>query len=182
MIMITNTFQDLTLSRLGFGAMRLPMMETDPSKIDEEQVFRMVDYALENGINYFDTAFPYHAGYSEIVLGKALARHPRESFYLATKYPGHQISDSYDPAAIFEEQLKKCGVEYFDFYLLHNVYENSVQTYMDERWGMLDYFVKQKEMGRIRHLGFSSHARPDRVLSDPAELSGLDTSGREEKI
>ena len=70
MIMITNTFQDLTLSRLGFGAMRLPMMETDPSKIDEEQVFRMVDYALENGINYFDTAFPYHAGYSEIVLGK----------------------------------------------------------------------------------------------------------------
>ena len=90
--MITNTFQDLTLSRLGFGAMRLPMMETDPSKIDEEQVFRMVDYALENGINYFDTAFPYHAGYSEIVLGKALARHPRESFYLATKYPGHQIT------------------------------------------------------------------------------------------
>lgn len=159
--MITNTFQDLTLSRLGFGAMRLPMMETDPSKIDEEQVFRMVDYALENGINYFDTAFPYHAGYSEIVLGKALARHPRESFYLATKYPGHQISDSYDPAAIFEEQLKKCGVEYFDFYLLHNVYENSVQTYMDERWGILDYFVKQKEMGRIRHLGFSSHAHPE---------------------
>ena len=159
--MITNTFQDLILSRLGFGAMRLPMMETDPSKIDEEQVFRMVDYALENGINYFDTAFPYHAGYSEIVLGKALARHPRESFCLATKYPGHQISDSYDPAAIFEEQLKKCGVEYFDFYLLHNVYENSVQTYMDERWGILDYFVKQKEMGRIRHLGFSSHAHPE---------------------
>ena len=141
--MITNTFQDLTLSRLGFGAMRLPMMKTDPSKIDEEQVFQMVDYALEHGINYFDTAFPYHAGYSEIVLGKALARHPRESFYLATKYPGHQIS------------------EYFDFYLLHNVYENSVQTYMDERWGILDYFVKQKELGRIRHLGFSSHAHPE---------------------
>lgn len=141
--------------------MRLPQLDTKPAQIDEEQVFQMVDYALEHGINYFDTAFPYHAGYSEVVLGKALARHPRESFYLATKYPGHQIASSYDPAAIFEEQLKKCGVEYFDFYLLHNVYENSVQTYMDEQWGILDYFVKQKELGRIRHLGFSSHAHPE---------------------
>ena len=159
--MIKSSFQDLTLSRLGFGAMRLPASETEASGIDEKQVFQMVDYALEHGVNYFDTAFPYHAGYSEVVLGKALARHPRESFYLATKYPGHQISDHYDPEKIFEEQLKKCGVDYFDFYLLHNVYENSVQTYRDDRWGILDYFVKQKELGRIKHLGFSSHARPD---------------------
>lgn len=190
--MITNDFKELKLSRLGFGAMRLPMLKTEPSQIDEKQVFQMVDYALENGINYFDTAYPYHAGYSEVVLGKALNRHPRESFNLATKFPGHQISDHYDPEAVFEEQLKKCGVDYFDFYLLHNVYENSVQTYMDERWGMLDYFVRQKELGRIRHLGFSSHAKPktlekfldycgDRIEFCQIQLNYLDWTLQEAK-
>ncbi len=157
--MIHNVFQELTLSRLGFGAMRLPLRED--KSVDEEQVFTMTDYALEHGVNYFDTAYPYHGGLSERILGAALARHPRESFYLATKYPGHQIAESYDPAAIFEEQLKKCGVDYFDFYLLHNVYEKSYGTYTDARWGILDYFLEQRRTGRIRHLGFSAHARPD---------------------
>ncbi len=153
-----NDFQELSLSRLGFGTMRLPQKD---GAIDEKQVFEMVDYALANGVNYFDTAYPYHGGLSEVVAGKALRRHPRDQWLLATKYPGHQIASSYNPAEIFEEQLAKCGVEYFDFYLLHNVYENSMGVYMDPQWGIIDYFREQKRLGRIRHLGFSTHARPE---------------------
>ena len=128
--MLTNEFQGKTLSRLGFGTMRLPLNSGDAADIDTEQTDRMVDYCMSHGINYFDTAYPYHGGKSELVIGKSLARYPRESFYLADKYPGHQIASSYDPAGIFEEQLKKCGVEYFDFYLLHNIYEHSLPTYL----------------------------------------------------
>lgn len=117
--MLTNIFQELTLSRLGFGAMRLPV-GTDGT-IDEKAVDEMVDMAMENGVNYFDTAWPYHGGMSEIVIGRSLGRYSRERWYLANKYPGHQIMKEYDPAVIFEKQLKKCGVEYFDFYLLHNL-------------------------------------------------------------
>ena len=147
------------LSRLGFGCMRLP--QTPEKAIDEAELQRMVDYAIAHGVNYFDTAWPYHGGHSELSIGKALAAYPRESWYLADKYPGHQIASSYNPAEIFEQQLKKCGVEYFDFYLLHNVYENSIGVYTDPKWGILDYFKEQKRLGRIRHLGFSTHARPD---------------------
>lgn len=159
--MIFTNFQNDTLSLLGFGAMRLPTNEN--GKIDESQVREMVAIAMENGVNYFDTAYPYHNGESELVMGKILSEYPRESYRLATKYPGHQIAPSYDPAAVFEEQLKKCGVEYFDFYLLHNVYENSIKTYTDPRWGILDYFREQKKNGRIRHLGFSAHGGLDTV-------------------
>lgn len=156
--MIYTNFQETKLSLLGFGTMRLPLLSNEPgSPVDEVQVGQMVEYAIEHGVNYFDTAYPYHGGESERIIGRALKKYPREQFYLATKYPGHQISKSYDPAAVFEDQLKKCGVEYFDFYLLHNVYENSIQTYTDARWGIIDYFLEQKRMGRIRHLGFSSH-------------------------
>ena len=159
--MIYRDFQNIKLSALGFGAMRLPL---NPDKsIDEPQVFEMTDYALAHGVNYFDTAYPYHASKSEIVIGQALARHPRDSFYLATKYPGHQIMDAYDPAEIFEEQLRKCGVDYFDFYLLHNVCEVSIPTYEDPRWGIIEYFLEQKARGRIRHFGISSHALPDNL-------------------
>jgi len=158
--MLTNDFQGLSLPRLGLGAMRLPLLpgQTEDTAIDETQVDQMIDYALAHGVNYFDTAHPYHGGLSERVLGRSLARYPRESWYLADKYPGHQIAQRYDPAAVFEEQLEKCGVGYFDFYLLHNVYENSIQVYMDPQWGIVDYFVEQKRLGRIRHLGFSCHA------------------------
>lgn len=152
--MIFSEFKDKKLPLLGFGAMRLPMAG---EHVDEEHVARMVDCAMEAGVNYFDTAYPYHGGESERVLGRVLAGYPRESYYLATKFPGHQISSSYDPAAVFEEQLQKCGVDYFDFYLLHNVYDKSMQTYLDPKWGILDYFVEQKKKGRIRHLGFSTH-------------------------
>ena len=147
------------LSRLGFGCMRLPL--TADKAIDEAELQKMVDYAIAQGVNYFDTAYPYHGGLSEIAIGKALKKYPRDTWFLASKYPGHQIAQSYNPGEIFEEQLKKCGVNYFDFYLLHNVYENSIGVYTDPKWGILDYFKEQVRRGRIRHLGFSSHARPD---------------------
>ena len=156
--MIYNDFQDKKLSLLGFGTMRLPTHAD--GQIDEAQVKEMTRYAIEHGVNYFDTAYPYHGGDSERVIGKILSEYPRDSYYLATKYPGHQIlSNGYNPAEIFEKQLKKCGVEYFDFYLLHNVYEKSIETYLDPRWGIIDYFKEQKRLGRIKHLGFSCHAQ-----------------------
>ena len=161
--MIYSDFEGKKLSLLGFGAMRLPLLEN--GEVDEDLVHQMVHFSAEHSINYYDTAYPYHNGMSEIILGKALKQLPRESFYLATKYPGHQIAANYNPAEIFEEQLKKCQVDFFDFYLLHNIYENSIGTYMDPQWGIIDYFVKQKELGRIKHLGFSCHGMQDTLIA-----------------
>lgn len=158
--MIHSEIYGKKLSLLGFGAMRLPEKN---GTVDEQQVEEMVAYAMEHGVNYFDTAYPYHGGMSERVMGKVLSKYPRDSFYLADKYPGHQIMEKHDPAGIFEEQLRRCGVEYFDFYLLHNVYEKSLETYLDPQLGILDYFREQKRLGRIRHLGFSSHGRLELV-------------------
>lgn len=163
--MIYSDFQEKKLSLLGFGAMRLPLMQDGSGEVDEKLVCEMVRYAADHGVNYYDTAYPYHNGKSEIILGKALKQLPRESYYLATKYPGHQIAESYDPAATFEEQLQKCDVEYFDFYLLHNIYENSIGTYTDPKWGIIDYFVEQKRLGRIKHLGFSTHGLIDTMTA-----------------
>ncbi len=156
-----RNFADKKLSLLGYGAMRFPKGED--GKIDYEKTEQLIDRAIAAGVNYFDTAYPYHEGYSETVLGKILSKYPRESYYLATKYPGHQVMSEYNPAEIFEEQLKKCGVDYFDFYLLHNVCESSIGTYLDEKWGIIDYFVEQKRLGRIRHLGFSTHGMPENL-------------------
>lgn len=153
--MIYRDFRGEKLSLLGFGAMRLPTL--GDGSIDQEQTNKMIDYALEHGVNYVDTAFPYHNSMSEIAVGKALSRHPRDSYNLATKFPGHTIASSYDPEGVFELQLRKCQVDYFDFYLMHNVYENSIKTYLDPKWGIMDYFIEQKKKGRIRHLGFSCH-------------------------
>lgn len=154
--MLKNEFAGKMLPRLGFGAMRLP--ETDGA-VDVALVEKMVRYAMDHGVNYFDTAWPYHGGQSERVMGQVLSAYPRESYYLADKYPGHQIMTDYDPAKIFEEQLRRCKTDYFDFYLLHNVYEKSIDTYLDPELGVLDYFREQKRLGRIKHLGFSTHGR-----------------------
>lgn len=160
--MIYKDFKDKKLSALGLGAMRLPIMNGDSDgRIDEEQTAKMVDYALDHGINYFDTAYGYHDGQSEIVMGKVLGRYPRESYYLADKFPGYDLSNMDKVESIFEEQLKKCGTEYFDFYLFHNVYEKNIDPYMNEKYGIMEYLKKQKEAGRIRHLGFSCHGRYD---------------------
>lgn len=155
--MIHKNFQDLQLSALGMGAMRLPVIDGNDAHIDEKAVEQMVAYAMANGINYYDTAWGYHDGHSETVLGQALHQYPRESFYLASKFPGYDLSNMDKVEAIFTEQLKKCQVEYFDFYLFHNVCEMNIDAYLDERYGILDYLLKQKAAGRIRHLGFSAH-------------------------
>ena len=159
--MIYKQFQNEKISLLGFGCMRFPLIE-GTKQIDEELTEKMVDYAIEHGVNYFDTAAPYHDGASETVIGKILKKYPRDTFYLATKYPGHQIKPGLEdettkPENMFENQLKKCGVDYFDFYLLHNVCENSYGVYTDKERGIIDYFVSEKKKGRIKHLGFSSH-------------------------
>ena len=155
--MIYKKYQDLELSALGMGAMRFPVIEGKDAQVDEAAVSRMVDYAMEQGINYYDTAWGYHSGQSEIVLGKALAKHPREKFYLADKFPGYDLNNMDKVAEIFEKQLEKCGVSYFDFYLFHNVCEMNIDAYLDPKYGIYDYLMEQKRNGRIRHLGFSAH-------------------------
>lgn len=155
--MIYNEYQELKLSVLGFGAMRLPVIDGIYANIDESETGRMVDYAMQHGINYYDTAWGYHDGQSEIILGKALSKYPRESYYLASKFPGYDPSNWAKIELIFEEQLKKCRVEYFDFYLFHNVCEMNIDAYLDPKYGIYDYLIKQRENGRIRHLGFSVH-------------------------
>lgn len=155
--MIYHQFQDLRLSALGFGAMRLPVTGGQNSQVDEAAVAEMVARAMAGGVNYFDTAWGYHEGRSEVILGKALAGYPRESFYLADKFPGYDLSNMDKVRDIFEAQLARCGVDHFDFYLFHNVCEMNIDAYLDPQYGILDYLLEQKARGRIRHLGFSAH-------------------------
>lgn len=155
--MVYKDFQGMKLSALGMGTMRLPVVDGDDARIDEAAAREMVDYAMEQGINYYDTAWGYHNGNSELVIGKALSQYPREKYYLATKFPGYDLSNMDKVEEIFEKQLEKCGVEYFDFYLFHNVCEMNIDAYLDRKYGIFDYLVEQKKKGRIRHLGFSAH-------------------------
>ena len=171
--MMYRDFQDVKLSALGMGAMRLPVVDGDDSKIDEAAAFAMVDEAMARGVNYYDTAWGYHNGNSELVMGKALARHPREEFYLATKFPGYDLSNMGKVEEIFEKQLEKCQVEYFDFYLFHNVCEMNIDAYLDPKYGTYDYLLAQKKNGRIRHLGFSAHGDYD-VMKRFLEAYGKD--------
>ena len=158
--MYYNDFKGLKLSALGMGNMRLPVLDDEKHSIDEETTARMLDYCLANGINYFDTAWPYHDGNSEIVVGKILSKYPRDSFYLATKYPTFDKSYFSRYEEVFNKQLEKCQVDHFDFYLLHNIGSHNMQYFMDPELGgkTIEYLVKQKEEGRITHFGFSTHA------------------------
>lgn len=159
--MVYKEFEQLKLSALGMGTMRLPLIDGMDERIDEEKTVGMVEYAIDHGINYFDTAWGYHGGNSELVMGKVLEKYPRESFYLATKFPGYDLSNMPRVEEIFEKQLEKCRVEYFDFYLFHNVCEMNIEAYLDEQYKIDEYLMKQKESGRIRHLGFSVHGSYD---------------------
>lgn len=152
-----TTFKNKEISRLGFGLMRLPMKED--GSIDNEEGQKMIDYALANGINYIDTAYKYHGGESENFAGAALAKHPRESYYLTDKLPTWLCSTEDDAKKIFEDQLAKCRTEYFDFYLLHSIDEESWPDI--PRLHMIDYLKEEKASGRIRHLGASFHCGPD---------------------
>lgn len=155
--MIYKTFQNLSLSALGMGAMRLPVIDGDDSRIDEAAAEKMVACAMENGVNYYDTAWGYHGGQSEFVMGRILKKYPRDSFFLATKFPGYDLANMDKVEEIFEKQLEKCQVDYFDFYLFHNVCEMNIDAYLDPKYGLYDFLTKQKREGRIRHLGFSVH-------------------------
>ena len=156
--MIYTNFRETKLPLLGFGTMRLPKLADE--SINEALVADMTRYAMDHGVNYFDTAWFYHGGASEAAIGKVLKRYPRDSFFLADKFPGHLpiLEERGSAAAVFEEQLRRCGVEYFDFYLLHNVCERNVDIFTGEQWCIIDYLKEQKRLGRIRHLGFSTHA------------------------
>lgn len=159
--MIYKKYQNMELSALGMGAMRLPVIDGDDTKIDEAATREMVAYGMEKGINYYDTAWGYHGGNSELVMGRVLKDYPRESFYLASKFPGYDLSNMPKVKEIFEKQLEKCQVEYFDFYLFHNVCEMNIDGYLNPEYGIYDYLMEQKKNGRIKHLGFSAHGSYD---------------------
>lgn len=146
------------MPKLGFGLMRLPQKD---GEIDLEQVKYMADAYLESGFNYFDTAYVYHSGKSETAIREALVeRHPRDSFFLATKLPVWAMNGPEDKDRILAEQMEKCGVDYFDFYLLHSIEDGSKYNLYEEydcfRWGQ-----DMKKAGKIRHFGFSFHGTPE---------------------
>ena len=146
------------MPKLGFGLMRLP--EKDGA-IDLTQVCRMVDAYLDAGLTYFDTAYVYHGGNSEKIVKEALVkRHPREAFTVATKLPAWCMKEEADRDRIFNEQLERCGVDYFDFYLLHSI-EDGANGDTYDRLNCFEWGVQKKAEGRIRHFGFSFHGSPE---------------------
>jgi predicted aldo/keto reductase-like oxidoreductase len=143
------------VSALGFGTMRLPITNDDPSNINEQEAMRMIRYAIDNGLNYVDTAYPYHRGNSELLVGKALKDGYRQKTAIATKLPAWLIESQKDMTEKFEEQLKKLETDYVDFYLLHSLNKGTW-----EKMVRLDYFSWAEKMvaqGKIRYLGFSFH-------------------------
>ena len=149
------------MPKLGFGLMRLP--EKD-GEIDIEHVKKMVDKYMQMDMNYFDTAYVYHGGKSEVAAREALVkRYPRDSFMIATKLPAWEIKQASDVDRIFNEQCERAGVDYFDLYLLHSVEDGSnYDTY--EKYDCFNWGMKMKEEGRIRHLGFSYHGSPELLV------------------
>lgn len=158
------------ISLLGYGMMRLPTIEGSDTEIDQDMVNHLVDYALEHGVNYFDTAPPYMKGKSEEATGIALSRHPRDSYFLATKLSNHWIArETSNPQEIYEKSLamykesfKNLRTDHIDYYLMHNVGGDTGIPFLHQRFfdnGLLDFLVKEREAGRIRHLGFSFHGK-----------------------
>lgn len=153
----TRNYKDTDdkVSLLGFGCMRLPKIDPEKSDIDKEKAQQMIDYAYEHGVNYFDTAYPYHEGKSELFIGEALKKYPRESYHLVSKMPVWLVEKPEDTLKYFEEQLKKCQTEYFDYYLCHALNHDRLEII--KKNGIFDTLKKEKEAGRIKHLGFSFH-------------------------
>ncbi|MDE7211533.1 MAG: aldo/keto reductase, partial [Lachnospiraceae bacterium] len=143
----------VSTSLLGFGCMRFPTMPN--GEIDEERAEKMMDTAIAAGVNYIDTAYPYHGGKSEPFVGKVLKKHPRGSFYLATKLPAWLVNSVEDAERIFNEQLARLQTDYIDFYLLHAM---NAGRYDDlSRLGVVEWAEKKKAEGKIKYLGFSFH-------------------------
>lgn len=150
---------NLTLPLLGFGMMRLPRLEARGPEIDLAEAERMFRRALEAGVNYFDTAYFYHNGLSEKCVGSVLSKIPRDSFYLADKMPVRALRKEADVKRIWEEQLAKCKVDYFDFYLLHNL--NRERWEVVKKLKVYEFLKERQKEGKIRKLGFSFHDEPE---------------------
>jgi len=155
------------VSLLGMGCMRLPLV-SNSDEIDVNKTRKMIDYAMKNGITYYDTAYPYHNGKSELVMGEILKDYPRESFLLASKMPSWELKTIDDAKRIFKEQLEKCQVEYFDFYLCHAMNLGHHETY--QKLGVYEYLNSLRKEGKIRHLGFSYHDAPQNIIPIADEL------------
>lgn len=148
---------NIKLSKLGLGAMRLPQTEPGLAKpIDEPKAKEIIDYCMEHGVNYYDTAYIYHGGKSEVVLGQALSKYPRDSYYIADKF---NVQANPDYRFQFNDQLARLQTEYIDFYLLHGITDLTAADY--ENCGCIPYFQEQKKLGKIKYLGFSFHGTPD---------------------
>lgn len=146
-----------SLSLLGYGNMRLPRVgDTTDGPIDNARATELVRTCMEQGVNYYDTAFIYHEGTSEVFLGQALSAYPRDSFQVADKYNAWAEPDYRKQFAM---QLERLGMDRIDFYLLHGISDDTIDTYLGN--GCIEYFLEEKAKGRIRHLGFSFHGRPD---------------------
>ncbi len=143
------------LSLLGFGTMRLPVTGKDETEIDEDKAIRMMRYAIDNGVNYMDTAYMYHGGSSEVVLGKALKDGYREKVYIADKMPIWLAEKAGGAEALFEDQFRRLDVEYIDFYLVHNLTKKIWQRVKDEN--VMPFLEEMKSKGRIGKIGFSFH-------------------------
>ena len=161
------------MKKLGFGLMRLPLIDPeDHSSVDMPQFCKMVDLFLERGFTYFDTAYMYHDGVSESVAKEALVdRHARDSFTLTTKLPTFFLKKQGDQERIFEEQIRRCGVEYFDYYLLHNLGEENYK--IAQKFKSFQYVSRLKEQGLVRRIGFSFHDKApvlDRILTEHPEI------------
>ncbi len=149
-------FKDISLSRLGMGMMRLPVVDGVFENIDYEKAQALIDEAYAAGINYYDTAYIYHGGQSEVFTGKALAKYPRDSYYVADKF---FMEANPDYREQFEDQLKRLNMERIDFYLLHGVADQSADTFLNN--GCIEYFEEMRRQGRITYLGFSFHGTPE---------------------
>lgn len=155
--MRTKQFKDVInpISSLGLGCMRLPKKDTKSDKIDFAEAQKLVDFAYENGINYYDTAYVYHDGESETFIGNALSKYPRDSYYLATKMPIWRVHEESDLECIFNEQLERTGAGYFDFYLCHSVKGDNYGEY--KKYNTFEFLEKKRAEGKIRFIGFSFH-------------------------
>ena len=164
------------MKKLGFGLMRLPVKSEKPEDIDQEALNQMVDLYLERGFTYFDTSYVYHNGASENAIREALVkRHDRDSFILASKFPTFIMPKEEQVDQIFEEQLGKCGVEYFDYYLLHNLNRYLYATEVQDA-KLFEHMKKWKEEGKIRHIAFSYHddaAHLDQILTEHPEVEAV---------
>ncbi|WP_207721550.1 aldo/keto reductase [Neobittarella massiliensis] len=142
---------------LGFGTMRLPQDEN--KVIDQAHVQKMVDLAMEKGVNYFDTAYPYHEGKSEVSVGLALQKYPRDSYLLVDKLPMWEVKEKADMERIFNTQLERCQTDYFDIYLLHSMDASSFAKAVE--FGAYDFVRQKQREGKVRFVGFSFHDAPD---------------------